>query len=94
MAFSSGAWIQILLLGVVITSLLALGLYMTMRAIFKIGGTQLSGMLAGAQTQPAVLAFANTRTGADPRVALGYALVYPAAMIGKSLVATVLGSLP
>ncbi|MGV4329293.1 aspartate:alanine exchanger family transporter [Trueperella pyogenes] len=93
-AFSSGAWIQILLLGVVITSLLALGLYMTMRAIFKIGGTQLSGMLAGAQTQPAVLAFANTRTGADPRVALGYALVYPAAMIGKILVATVLGSLP
>lgn len=55
-----------MLLGVVITSLLALGLYMTMRAIFKIGGTQLSGMLAGAQTQPAVLATLNTRTGADP----------------------------
>lgn len=47
------------------------------------GGTQLSGLIAGSQTQPAVLAFANGRTNTDPRVSMGYALVYPVAMIGK-----------
>ena len=57
------------------------------------GGTQLAGFLGGSQTQPAVLAFANSRTNADPRVALGYALIYPVAMIGKILVAQVLGGL-
>ncbi len=51
----------------------------------------LLGTLAGLQTQPAVLAFANDRTTADPRVSLGYALVYPAAMIIKVLVAPLIG---
>ncbi|WP_022868094.1 aspartate:alanine exchanger family transporter [Schaalia vaccimaxillae] len=92
-AFTSGAWINIFILGVIITSIMAVGLYVTMRWIFKMGGTQLSGLLAGAQTQPAVLAFANGRTGQDPRVALGYALVYPVAMIGKIFVAQILGGL-
>ncbi len=90
-AFTSGAWINILILGAIITSILAVGLYVTMRALFKMGGMQLSGLIGGAQTQPAVLAFANGRTNSDPRVALGYALVYPVAMIGKILVATILG---
>ena len=92
-AFSSGTWIEILVLGVIMTTALAVGLFFVMRGLFKIGNTQFSGMLAGAQTQPAVLAFANSRTNSDPRVSLGYALVYPVAMIGKILVATVLGSL-
>lgn len=92
-AFTSGTWVSILILGIIMTTLLAAGLYITMRSIFKMGGTQLSGLLGGAQTQPAVLAFANGRTDGDPRVALGYALVYPVAMIGKILVATILGSL-
>ena len=48
---------------------------------------------SGAQTQPAILAFANERTGADPRVALGYAMVYPVAMIVKIFIAQVLGGL-
>ncbi len=92
-AFASGDWINILLLGFIMTSLIAIGMYVTMRSIFKMGGTQLSGVIGGTQTQPAVLAFANGRTGSDPRVALGYALVYPVAMIGKIVVATILGSL-
>lgn len=92
-AFTSGTWVSILVLGMLITTVLAAGLFITMRSIFKMGGTQLSGLLGGAQTQPAVLAFANGRTNGDPRVALGYALVYPVAMIGKIVVATVLGSL-
>lgn len=92
-AFESGLWVKIFILGFILTSIMAVGLYMTMRWLFKMGGTRLSGLLAGAQTQPAVLAFANTRTGDDPRVALGYALVYPVAMIGKILIAQILGGL-
>ena len=53
------------------------------RRVVRVSGPQVSGMIAGAQTQPAVLAFANERTGFDVRVGLGYALVYPAAMIAK-----------
>jgi putative transport protein len=92
-AFRGGSWVKILALGIIITLIMAIGLYVTMRWIFRMGGTRLSGLLGGAQTQPAVLAFANTRTGDDPRVALGYALVYPVAMVAKILIAQVLGGL-
>ncbi|QWW20729.1 transporter [Schaalia sp. 19OD2882] len=92
-AFTSGAWLNIFILGFIMTSIMAIGLYITMRWVFKMGGTQLSGLLGGAQTQPAVLAFVNSRTNADPRVSLGYALVYPVAMIAKIFVAQVLGGL-
>lgn len=92
-AFTSGTWVKILLLGLMMTSIMAVGMYCTMRWLFKMGGTRMAGVLAGSQTQPAVLAFANGRTGSDPRVALGYALVYPVAMIGKILIAQVLGGM-
>ncbi|UZN04908.1 aspartate:alanine exchanger family transporter [Cellulomonas sp. S1-8] len=92
-AFTSGDWLRILALGVLVTGVVATGLYVVMRRMFHIGGTRLSGLMGGAQTQPAVLAFANARTGYDARVALGYALVYPAAMITKIVLGQVLGGL-
>ena len=92
-AFTSGAWVNIFILGAIMTSTMAIGLYVTMRWVFKMGGTKLAGLLGGAQTQPAVLAFASGRTNSDPRVALGYALVYPVAMVGKIVVAQVLGGM-
>lgn len=92
-AFASGEWLRILVLGVVVTTVVAVGLYQVMRRVFGMGGTQLSGVIGGTQTQPAVLAFANGRTGHDSRVALGYALVYPAAMIVKILLGQILGGL-
>ena len=92
-AFSSGEWISILVVGFAVTTTVGLGLYVSMRYIAKMGGTRLSGLLGGAQTQPAILAFANGRTGGDPRVALGYAMVYPVAMIVKILLAQILGSM-
>ena len=92
-AFTGGQWWKILVLGVIVTTIMGAGLYVVMRWLFKMGGTQLAGFLGGSQTQPAVLAFANSRTNADPRVALGYALIYPVAMIGKILTAQILGGL-
>ena len=83
-AFTSGSWINILIVGIVVTTIVGAGLYASMRWLVKMGGTRLSGLLAGAQTQPAVLAFANDRTGMDPRVALGYAMVYPVAWWQRS----------
>jgi putative transport protein len=46
-----------------------------------------AGSLAGLQTQPAVLAAAQHRAGDPAVVALGYALLYPAAMIAKLVIA-------
>lgn len=92
-AFTGGSWWKILLLGALITTIMAVGLSLFMRKVFKMGGTMTAGLLGGAQTQPAVMAFANDRTGSDPRIAVGYALVYPVAMIGKILVAHVIASL-
>ncbi len=92
-AFTSGMWWKILILGALMTTIMAAGLYCVMRWMFTMGGTRLSGLLAGSQTQPAVLAFANARTDNDPRVALGYALVYPVAMIGKILIAQVMAGM-
>ncbi len=92
-AFTGGDWWKILILGAIITTVVGIGLHIVERGLFKMGGTQLSGFLGGAQTQPAVLGFANTRTAADPRVAVGYALAYPVAMIVKILLAHILGGL-
>jgi putative transport protein len=92
-AFASGEWLRILVLGAVITLTVGGGVYLVMRRVFAMGGTKLSGVLAGTQTQPAVLAYANGRTRFDARVAMGYALVYPAAMITKILLGQILGSL-
>lgn len=91
-AFVGGAWLQILVLGAIVTTIMGAGLYFSMRCFAKMGGTRLSGVLAGTQTQPAVLAFSNDRTTFDPRVALGYAMVYPIAMVAKIFCGQILGS--
>lgn len=92
-AFTSGEWVRILVLGAAVTLVVGTATSVVMRRAFGVGGTRLSGILGGTQTQPAVLAFANARAGHDPRVALGYALVYPTAMVVKILLAQVLGGL-
>jgi putative transport protein len=61
--------------------------------IAVVEASRLAGIVAGLQTQPAVLAFADERTGFDTRVALGCALVYPAAMVVKIVLAQVLAGL-
>lgn len=44
-AFTSGEWLRILALGVVVTSVVAGGLYVVMRRVFAVGGTRLSGIM-------------------------------------------------
>lgn len=57
--------------------------------LLKIPFSVLAGMLAGLQTQPAVLAFANEQTGNEaPNI--GYAMVYPTATIAKIILAQLL----
>ena len=91
-AISSQLGWKVALLGFVVTSLTAVALL----AAARLAGSaprQTAGMLGGAQTQPAVLAYANERTGSDLRVGIGYALVYPTAMIVKILLAQILAGL-
>jgi putative transport protein len=92
-ALATGDGMRIFVLGIAITASVSCGIFVVMRRAFAMGRTRLAGVLAAAHTQPAVLAFANGRTGYDSRVAHGYALVYPVALIVKILIAKVLGSL-
>jgi putative transport protein len=48
------------------------------------------GVLAGMQTQPAVLAYASDQLEDERELTLGYASVYPLAMIAKIVIAQVL----
>jgi len=82
---------RLFVVGVVITLTAALMLRYLGPRVGGLSGPVLAGSIGGAQTQPAVLAYANDRTKADVRVNLGYALVYPVAMIVKVLVAPLLG---
>ena len=79
------------MVGFVVTSFSAVGYLVVGRSLGGMFGSRLAGVMAGAQTQPAVLAYANLRTNDDPRVNLGYALAYPVAMITKVLIAPLLG---
>jgi putative transport protein len=68
--------------GAIITCTTALVLLWVGYRLLKIPMSLLSGMLAGLQTQPAVLGFASEQAGSDlPNV--GYATVYPTATIAK-----------
>ena len=84
---------KILVAGLAVTAVAGAALVLLGPIVAAIAGPRLSGVIAGFQTQPAVLSFANERFGADPRVNLGYALAYPVAMIVKVLLAPLIGEL-
>lgn len=92
-AVTSDVGWKVAILGLVVTSAAATLLLVGGRLVHHLGGAQHAGILAGAQTQPAVLAFADERTGNDTRVGIGYVLVYPAAMVVKILVAQLVAGL-
>ncbi|MGL4831152.1 MAG: TrkA C-terminal domain-containing protein, partial [Propionibacteriaceae bacterium] len=73
-------------LAIIVTSIYAGLLYVVGKQMAGVNGAYLAGLMAGAQTQPAVLATANERTHHDSQVSLGYATAYPVAMIVKIMV--------
>ncbi len=89
---SSAGW-HIALFGLAMTLLAGVLLVVGLHTLSRLPWLETAGAVAGAQTQPAVLAFVDERTGHDTRVGVGYALVYPVAMIVKIIVAQVLATL-
>lgn len=91
-ALQSEQGLQIAGAGLAVTGAFAIGLVALTRAL-RVGGPRAAGLVAGAQTQPAVLVFAQERTGNDHYVDTAYAVVFPAAMIAKIVLAAVLVAL-
>jgi len=88
-ALGSGEGVSMLLAGGAVTCLAALLMVWIGRALLRAPVDVLCGMIAGMQTQPAVLAFAVEQTGDDlPNT--GYASVYPVATISKIVLAQLL----
>lgn len=91
-ALGGGEALRLLGLGVLVTTLSAVGLLLGARALGA-GGARTAGTLAGGQGQPAILQAATDRTDADDRVALTYALLFPPALVVKVLLAQVLATI-
>jgi putative transport protein len=73
--------LTLFLSGCIITLIVAFS-FLCIGNFFRIPFPRLAGMLAGLQTQPAVLAFVNEQSKSDqPNV--GYASVFPVAMLSK-----------
>lgn len=92
-AFASGQWMGMFGLGILITLSVGFFVYVFQRRFLTMGGTTLAGVIAGTQTQPALLAYANNETNYDFRVSTGYTMAYPTAMIVKIILASLLGLL-
>lgn len=86
---TQGSGLLIFLSGAAITVITALSVLWVGYKLLKIPMGLLAGMLAGLQTQPAVLGFSLEQTHNElPNI--GYSTVYPVAMIAKILLAQVL----
>lgn len=85
----SGDGVPMLLVGAAVTSLGALLIIWLGRVVLRMPVEVLCGVVAGMQTQPAVLAFAVEQAGNElPNT--GYATVYPVATLLKIVLAQVL----
>ena len=85
---TQGGGLAIFVAGAIITSVAAIGTLWIGHRLMRIPLGLLIGMLSGLQTQPAVLGFSLEQTRNDlPNI--GYATVYPLAMVVKILVAQV-----
>jgi putative transport protein len=85
----SGDGIAMLAVGAATTTLAALLIVALGRALLHVPVDVLCGVVAGMQTQPAVLAFAVEQAG-DDAPNTGYASVYPVATIAKIVLAQLL----
>jgi putative transport protein len=90
-AITTPEGLELIVVGAIATTTSALVLVLGGKYAAGVAGPRLAGVLAAAQTQPAVLAYANERTDRDPAVNLGYSLAYPVAMIVKVVLAPFVG---
>lgn len=88
-ALGSAVGLQLLGVGVLLTSVAAFALVLVARTL-GLGASRLAGTIAGAQNQPAILAFAVDRTDGDDRVNLAYALLFPPTFVAKIVCAQLL----
>lgn len=79
--------------GAAVTGTALLILLVASTRLLRLPTQRLVGVLAGMQTQPAVLAHASEQLDDDRELLLGYASVYPVAMIAKIAIAQVLAGL-
>ncbi len=85
----SGHGLALLAAGAVLTTSVAFAALWTARRVLNMPMGVAIGMLAGLQTQPAVLSYAQDLSG-DELPTSGYAMVFPLAMIAKIVVAQIL----
>ena len=88
-ALGSRRGASLVISAVVLVSVAAMLTIVIGRSLLRLGGARLAGVLAGVETQPAVLAFAAEQSS-DDRVSTSYALVFPVAMLVKILLAQLL----
>ena len=79
--------------GAAVTSTALLILLFAGTRVLRLPPLTLIGVLAGMQTQPAVFAYASDQLADDHDLTLGYASVYPMAMISKIVIAQILAAL-
>ena len=79
--------------GVAVTGAALVILFVAGTRILRLPAQTLVGVLAGMQTQPAVLAYATDELPDERELSLGYASVYPMAMIVKIVLAQLLAGL-
>lgn len=84
--------VKLFLIGGLLTITIAFIFLLIGHYILKIPFARLSGMLAGLQTQPAVLAFVNEQSKSD-QTNIGYTSVFPIATLLKIIFAQILLSL-
>ena len=80
-------------LGVIVTLLTNLVAFVLLRVVGRANSAEAMGGCSGAQTQPATLNTAYELSGHSEDTYVAYAVVYPAAMIGKILLAQLLALL-
>ncbi len=89
----SGSGLVLLVMGAIASTAVALFVLLVGYRVLKIPMGVLSGILAGINTQPAVLAFASEQAK-NELPSVGYAEVYPMATIVKILAAQLILTLP
>lgn len=87
--FTQGNGLELLLVGALTTCTVTLATLWVGYKLLRIPMSILVGMTAGLQTHPALLSFAAEQTGNDAPI-LGYAAIYPVAIIAKIIIAQLL----